>query len=58
MVAEKTERDALELPPLYDTIDADLLDSIVESMDNGAISFTYADQDILITSDGEVSLTD
>lgn len=57
-VAERTDNDAVDLPPLYDTVDPDALDSLVECMDNGTITFTYAGLDITVTHDGELSFSD
>lgn len=57
-VAAADERDALALPSLYDAVDSEALDALVESLDSGAVRFTYAGHVISITSDGEVSLDD
>lgn len=55
-VAAKTGRDPLELPVLHDVVDPDALDSLVEGMSDGQVSFTYAGQEATITSDGEITL--
>lgn len=57
-VAETTSTDPLELPPLYDTIDPDALDSLVEDMTTGTISFNYTGLDITVHSDGTVIIND
>ncbi|MXR20340.1 HalOD1 output domain-containing protein [Halobacterium bonnevillei] len=50
--------DVVELPPLYDAIDPEQLDSLVETMTDGAVSFRYTGHDITVTSDGTVTLSD
>lgn len=57
-VADETDTDILELPPLYQTVDVDHLDKIIESMDDGSISFTYYGENITVTSEGTVRLSD
>lgn len=57
-VADKTNTDVLELPTLYDTVEVDKLDAVIDSLDNGTISFTYYGEHIIITSDGTVTLSD
>lgn len=54
-VADATDRDASELPPLYGDIDPDALDALVEGMTEGEVSFTYAGHDVTVTSSGFVS---
>jgi len=56
VVAETSDKDALELPPLYESIDPDALDALVDAMTNGEISFTYTDNRVTIDSDGTVSV--
>lgn len=55
-VAATTGRDQLDLPVLHDCVDPDALDTLVDGMSGGQISFTYAGQDVTITSDGEITL--
>ena len=55
-VAAAIDRDPLELPPLYDCVDADALDSLVEEMTDGAVTFTYVGHDVTVRSTGEVLL--
>jgi hypothetical protein len=57
-VAAKVDCNVVELPPLYNTIDPDKLDTIVESMTNGAVSFRYTGHEITVSSDGSVTLCD
>ncbi|MFT4882666.1 MAG: hypothetical protein ACI8U4_000160 [Natronomonas sp.] len=56
-VAEVTDRDPVDLPPLYHSVDPDAVDELVESLSNGTIQFKYANQEIKITSRGEIALT-
>ena len=55
-VAETTDTDPLELPPLYETIDPDALDALIADMQAGTISFTYTDCEITVHSDGTVTI--
>jgi hypothetical protein len=55
-VAEASECDVLELPPLYESIDPDALGALVDAMANGDISFTYANHRVTVDSDGTVSV--
>lgn len=53
-VADSTDDDALELPPLYDTIDPEALDALVTRISDGEVSFNYAGQRVTVQSDGTV----
>lgn len=55
-VAETKGRDPLQLPILQDAIDPDALETLIDEMQAGHVSFTYADEEITITSDGEIML--
>lgn len=55
-VAETQGRDPLELPILEDVIDPDALERVIDEMPAGEVSFTYAGQEVTITSDGEITL--
>ncbi|WP_394353989.1 HalOD1 output domain-containing protein [Haloarcula sp. JP-L23] len=48
-----------ELPPLYETIDPDALDTLLDSLDEDntafSLEFTYAGQHISINTGGTVS---
>ncbi|WP_162524367.1 HalOD1 output domain-containing protein [Halobellus captivus] len=57
-VAATTDRDELDLPPLYDAIDPDTLDAVVSTMSNGELTFTYAGHEITVDSEGEISVDD
>ncbi|WP_336021534.1 HalOD1 output domain-containing protein [Halobellus salinisoli] len=57
-VAIATESDEIDLPPLFDAIDPDALETVVETMSSGEITFAYADRDITVGSDGSVSVAD
>ncbi len=61
-VAVARNEDPLSLPPLYARIDPDALDALVTSAatptDDGLrISFSYADHDVTVGSDGGVAVT-
>lgn len=55
-VAETKERDPMELPILQEAIDADALETVIDEMQAGHVSFTYADEEITITCDGEITI--
>lgn len=55
-VAETKGRDPLQLPILQEAIDPDALETLIDEMPAGHVSFTYAEQDVTITSDGEITL--
>lgn len=57
-VAEQTNTDPLELPLLYDTIDPDALDALLNRLEGCEIQFQYAGQTVCVESDGVVHLTD
>lgn len=62
-VADVTDTDPLSLDPLYTVIDPDALDALFESSRTGSggtptrIEFTYCDCTVVVTSDGDVSVT-
>lgn len=57
-VSDRTGRDPIDLPVLYDSVDTDALNAAVEGLDDGSISFGYAGYQVAIDGDGSVTLTD
>jgi hypothetical protein len=55
-VAAETGRDPLELPPLYEAIDPDALDTAFRTLDTGEIAFRYADSDVTVRADQSVEV--
>ncbi|MBV0926399.1 hypothetical protein KTS45_19510 [Halomicroarcula limicola] len=55
-VATATNSDVTELPPLHDSIDPNALETTVEGMSGGAISFRYAGHEVTVAQDGTISL--
>lgn len=55
-VATASGTDALELPPLWDAIEPDALDTLVAGMADGEVSFAYAGYDVTVTSDETIGL--
>lgn len=57
-VANSKDVDALDLPPLYRTIDPEALDALVESDGSGGteldIEFVYHGYDVTVTGEGVV----
>jgi hypothetical protein len=52
--ADAKDRDELELPPLYDTIDPDAFEELIAGMSSGEISFQYAGCEITVTADAQI----
>ena len=57
-VADHTDTDVMDLPPLFDSIDPEALDRVVRSMNDGEISFVYADLRITVDSHGAIRVED
>lgn len=61
-VAAARETDPIDLPPLYDSIDVDALDAIVDGAQDrpddveGRVSFTYAGLEIAVDFDGWIQV--
>lgn len=53
-VATATDRDPLELPALFHSIDPDALDSLVATMESGEFFFEYAGFSVTITRKGSL----
>lgn len=56
-VTAETGRDPLELPPLYETIDPDSLETACETFDTGTVTFQYADHLVTVRADRTVDAT-
>ena len=62
-IATLEGRDPVTLPPLYDTIDPEALDSLVGSSTAGdsrsptTIRFTYCGYDVRVRGDGEIGIS-
>jgi len=57
VVATRTDRDVLELPPLYDSIDPDALDTVCSGLESGSITFQYAGHDVTVHADRSIELS-
>lgn len=55
-VATTKSVDPLDLPPLYDSIDPEALEKLVDRMDEGEVVFTYAGTEVTVTEDGSVDV--
>lgn len=55
-VAAHADTDPLELPPLYEAIDADALDALFREGCDGSVQFRYADRDVTFYSEGSVEI--
>jgi len=60
-VATVTNREATKLPPLYDTIDPDILDAVVSSVAENSssltVQFAYAGQQVTVNGEGTVHIS-
>jgi hypothetical protein len=62
-VAEATETDPLDLPPLHSALDPDALNMLFETSTNGrpqtaiTVSFEYADHQIVLKEHGSIVIT-
>lgn len=56
-VARETGRDPLELPSLYTAIDGDSLESYVETVNAGQLTFEYVGMTVTVHSGGSVEIT-
>ncbi len=57
-VATTKSVDPLDLPPLYDSIDPEALEKLVDRMDEGEVVFTYAETEVTVTEDGSVDVVE
>ncbi|MFW5920057.1 MAG: HalOD1 output domain-containing protein [Halanaeroarchaeum sp.] len=55
-VADRKGVDPVEVGPLAYEIDPDALDSLVDSMDSGTITFPFEGLEVEVDADGEVSI--
>ncbi|SNZ17036.1 hypothetical protein SAMN06269185_2860 [Natronoarchaeum philippinense] len=52
-VAAETDRDQSQMPPLYDAVDPDALDALLDRPST-AITFRYAGRDVTVHADGGI----
>lgn len=57
-VADRENKDATELPPLYDIVDPDVLRLFVEARGSvgATLRFTYCGYDVAVRDDGHVEV--
>lgn len=55
-VATYTDTDPVELPPLYETIDPDAIETCITGMDGVDLSFEYAGVAVTVESTGEIQV--
>lgn len=55
-VARELNTDPLELPPLYNVVDGDSLESWVETSEDGELTFSYAGVRVTVYSSGTVEV--
>lgn len=57
-VMEATGKDQKELPILYECIDPEGLDAVIDRMSAGEVSFNYAGCEVTVRSDETVQIDD
>lgn len=57
-VAAEEECNPVELPPFGESIDADAVNSIIATLDEGKIAFSYHGKQISITADQTIEIRD
>lgn len=57
-VMEATGKDQKELPILYECIDPEGLDAVIDRMSAGEVSFSYAGCEVTVRSDETVQIDD
>jgi hypothetical protein len=57
-VAAEIGTNPIELPLLYETIDPDALDALVESLSGGEITFSYAGCAVTVESTGAIEINE
>lgn len=57
-VADSERADILSLPPLYDAVDPDALEQLVEHGGVTEISFVYLGYDVRVRGDGRVRVSE
>ena len=55
-VADAADADPMELTPLYQTVDPDALEAVLESADDVRVRFEYADRVVEVRGDGSVTV--
>lgn len=57
-VAKAKGIDTVDLPPLYDALDPDSLDGLIDSLSKPTdkITFTYADYSVTVSGEGMITL--
>lgn len=55
-VADRSATDELDLPPLFDTLDPESLDTLIREMEEGMVSFDYAGYTVTVKKNGAVDV--
>jgi hypothetical protein len=55
-VADASSNDELDLPPLYHAVDPDALETVVETLTDGAVNFNYAGYSVTVDCERTISL--
>ena len=48
--------DPLDIPPLYDSVDLDAVEALLEDTDTQQIQFRHAGFDVVVTSSGDIKI--
>ena len=53
LVADATDTDPIDLDPLYNVIDPEVIDSLASSSDFSSLEFVYAGHTVVVETDGD-----
>lgn len=57
IVSAETDRDILELPPLYESADPEALETLCASLDTGSVTFEYVGHKVTVHADRTIELS-
>lgn len=55
-IAEQTDEEPTALPPLYETIDPDALDALVQRTESANVTFEYAGHEVTVAGTQRISV--
>lgn len=55
-IAERTHMNPIDLPPLYERIDPEALDRLVQGQSSFRVTFEYTGYDVTVSEDGCITI--
>ena len=55
-IAERTDVNPLDLPPLYESFDPEALDRLIQGQNSCRVTFTYAGYEVTVARTGHIAL--